>query len=362
MSKVLFSNNATALLAAGIAVGATSCTGGAGSGTLFPSPNAAIGQFFFATFVSAADVNTKEIVRCTARTTDTFTITPTVNAWSAGDTFAILSPAEALEAFVQFDDLQAQAGNYAIDTGAANAYLVALTPTVGTPVPGMPIRWLAAHANTGPSSFNGSPLVLVDGSALAAGDIATNGIYTSTWNTARGAYQLGGVTLTSFGQLAGVIANAQVPESAVLQFLSDILSNADLTGVPLAPTAAPGTNNTQVASTAFATAIALAAAAAAANPGDLLANPGFQLIFSGLIFQWGQKVTTANAGPVNVNFTEAFPHAVFIVIPSVIAPGGTGGAGSYAHNITSQSAAGFVYSTTSASGAAITLNWFAIGW
>lgn len=362
MSKVLFSNNATALLAAGIAVGATSCTGGAGSGARFPSPSAPLGTFFFATFVSAADVNTKEIVRCTARTTDTFTISPTVNAWSAGDTFAILSPAEALEAFVQFDDLQAQAGNYALDTGAANAYLVTLTPTVGTPVPGMPIRWLAAHANTGPSTFNGSSLVLVDGSALAAGDIAAGGIYTSTWNTARGAYQLGGVTLTSFGQLSGLIQNNQVPESAVLQFLADILDNANLTGVPVAPTAAPGTNTAQVATTAFATAIANLAAAAAANPGALLANPGFQALFSGLIIQWGQKVTTANAGPVNVAFTEAFPHGVFVVLTDVIAPGGTGGAGSYAHNLTSQSAAGFVYSTTSASGAAITLNWFAIGW
>lgn len=359
MSKVLFSDNASTTLATGIAAGAIGCTVSAGTGALFPSPNPAVGSYFFLTFIAAANVNVKEIVRCTQRTTDTFVITPTVNAWLAADTVELSDPAEALEQFVQFDDLQAQAGNYALDTGAANAYVVAPSPAIGTPIPGAPIRWLAGHSNTGPSTFNTQPLVLHDGSPLAAGDVIAKGIYTSTWNTALAAYQLDGVVVTSFGQLAGQVSNGQVPASAVLQFLALILASAALTGDPTAPTAAPGTNTTQIATTAFATAVALAAAAGLFSVS--LTSPGHFAI-GGLIFQWGQQATTANAGAVNVPFGENFPNQCFIVIPAVIAPSGTGGAGSYAHQITSQSDSGFVYTTASSSVAAITLNWFAIGW
>lgn len=55
----------------------------------------------------------------------------------------------------------------------------------------------------------------------------------------------------AFTQLTGSIANGQVPSAAVLQHLALILASAALTGTPTTPTAAPGTNTTQVASTAF---------------------------------------------------------------------------------------------------------------
>lgn len=54
--------------------------------------------------------------------------------------------------------------------------------------------------------------------------------------------------LSSF---AGQVSNAQVPVGAVNQHRATILDNSNLTGVPTAPTAAPGTNNSQVATTAF---------------------------------------------------------------------------------------------------------------
>ncbi len=53
--------------------------------------------------------------------------------------------------------LQAQAGNYADDTGAANAYVCALTPALSGHVTGMPIRVLIAHDNTGASTFDPGP-------------------------------------------------------------------------------------------------------------------------------------------------------------------------------------------------------------
>lgn len=52
--------------------------------------------------------------------------------------------------------------------------------------------------------------------------------------------------------LSGQVTNGQVPFSVVSQWASALFSNAALTGVPTAPTAAPGTSNTQIATTAFA--------------------------------------------------------------------------------------------------------------
>lgn len=55
---------------------------------------------------------------------------------------------------------------------------------------------------------------------------------------------------------AGQVSNAQVPQSAVTQHAPALYASAALTGVPTAPTAAPGTNNSQIATTAFVTAVA----------------------------------------------------------------------------------------------------------
>lgn len=65
-------NNASTTLAAGIASGATSLTVPSGKGALFPQPSGT--AVFRATIVRASD-NAIEIVECTARSTDTLTIT-----------------------------------------------------------------------------------------------------------------------------------------------------------------------------------------------------------------------------------------------------------------------------------------------
>lgn len=67
-------------LAAGIAVGATSLSSAAGDGQGFPTT----GDFTLR-LEKASDPTHFEHVDCTARTTDTFTITPTTFAWAAGD-------------------------------------------------------------------------------------------------------------------------------------------------------------------------------------------------------------------------------------------------------------------------------------
>jgi len=81
--------------------------------------------------------------------------------------------------------IDAQSGNYALDTGAANAYVVALSPAITAYGDGMTVRVKAVSANTGASTLNagGGAVSLVNdaGGALAAGDIAAGSIFTATY-------------------------------------------------------------------------------------------------------------------------------------------------------------------------------------
>lgn len=81
--------------------------------------------------------------------------------------------------------IDAQAGNYALDTGAANAYVVALDPAITAYTDGMTVRVKAVNANNGASTLNagGGAVALVNdaGGALADGDIAAGSIFTATY-------------------------------------------------------------------------------------------------------------------------------------------------------------------------------------
>jgi hypothetical protein len=68
----LFANNATSTLASGLAVGATSIALNFGDGAKFPSPSG--GDYFLLTLSSGNPESAWEIVKCTARSTDTLTV------------------------------------------------------------------------------------------------------------------------------------------------------------------------------------------------------------------------------------------------------------------------------------------------
>ena len=102
MATQLFANNATGYLNTAIAAGDTSITLQSGQGSLFPSPSA--GDWFLATIYDGA--STIEIVKCTARSSDTFTVTraqesTTASAFSAGASVEMAVTKGTLERFVQ---------------------------------------------------------------------------------------------------------------------------------------------------------------------------------------------------------------------------------------------------------------------
>lgn len=185
MGNRQFTNNATTTLASSITATATSLTVAAGSGALFPSLET--NQTFSSTLIKADTPTTYEIILVTARTTDTFTIVraqqgTTALAWNAGDTVALLPTAGDFQQFTQFGDLQAQTGNFTIDTGSANAYLAAFTPALTAYSQGVPLRIQITHTNTGASTLNAGVSTLAiqypGGAALAGGELQAGGTYT----------------------------------------------------------------------------------------------------------------------------------------------------------------------------------------
>lgn len=98
MPNIKFTNFATSQLAVGISAGASSLTVTTGHGSRFPALGA--GEYFYATLENASLA--REIVKVTARSTDTLTITraqdnTTALAWNAGDIVALRFNALAID-------------------------------------------------------------------------------------------------------------------------------------------------------------------------------------------------------------------------------------------------------------------------
>jgi len=101
----LFTNNASTTLASNVLIGATSLTVATGYGSLFPA--LAGSEYFYCTLTNAA-ATIVEIVKVTARVSDTFTIVrgqdnTSAQAWNAGDKVELRLTAADLQNFPQLD-------------------------------------------------------------------------------------------------------------------------------------------------------------------------------------------------------------------------------------------------------------------
>jgi hypothetical protein len=318
--KLKFSDDATSTLAAGITAASPSLQLVSGGGSLFPSLVA--GQAFIGTLVKNGSPAIKEIVLVTGRSGDNLTgLTRDYGGtgaltWNAGDTFAMLQPAEAMNAFAQFIDLQKQVLNFATETGAGSAYVGLLTPLPNAHIVGMPIRFQATHASTGDSTFNdgigAAPIRKAarpsGQSALLPNDIVAGGIYEVIWDGT--VFQLSD-TRDYFDLISGQVSNGQVPLSAVLQWEASLVigfnqitgqlqngqvaPNLALPGSPTANTQAVGDVSVKIATTAFV------------NPGSSIGANGYRKQPDGGIDQWG--ICNPGGGSAAVTFPVAFPTA-----------------------------------------------------
>ncbi len=133
--------------------------------------------------------------------------------------------------------VEARVGDYVTSTFAANVYTVAMNPVITTAAQRGSFMFKAAAANTGAVSIaDGAGTVALTnevGGALVAGDIAAGAVCSVVWDAARRAYRM---TEQVNSQMSATYAP---------------LASPALTGTPTAPTAAAGTNTTQIATTAF---------------------------------------------------------------------------------------------------------------
>ena len=101
MGYPLFTNNAATGLVSPITSSATTLTVNGGSGSLFPNPTG--GNYFMITLISSGSGN-MEIVQCTARSGDTFTIVraqegTTAQSFAVGDSVQLRITAGSLQTF-----------------------------------------------------------------------------------------------------------------------------------------------------------------------------------------------------------------------------------------------------------------------
>lgn len=248
MVAPLFYNNAVTTLAAPVSTTDLTATLAAGSGALF-SPAPTGGEYFCLTFTDAATGLNNEIVHVTAVVGDVITMVraqegTTAQNWVVGDNAQGRITAGGLESLsTPASDLQIQAGNYAVDSGTANAIAITLNPVPASlaSIVGAPIRIKkGAAANTGPTTVTINTFPALN-AKYANGDDPQNGELPAS-EIMEGFYNGTVFQITSIG---GSLA------------LKAPLASPALTGLPTAPTAAPLTNDTQLATTAYADAAVL---------------------------------------------------------------------------------------------------------
>lgn len=87
-----------------------------------------------------------------------------------------------------------RSGNLGVDTGAANAYVVAIDPPLSSYADGLTVRFRAVNANTGNSTLNAgagaAPLLNETGDNLTAGDIQPAMMVVATYVAASNVWRL----------------------------------------------------------------------------------------------------------------------------------------------------------------------------
>jgi hypothetical protein len=125
--SVLFTNNAATNLAASITSGSTSLTVTTGTGSLFPNPT---GTDYFLITLTGISGSPIEIVKCTARSTDTLTIVrgqegTTASAFTGGDTVQLRITAG------EMNDIETNLGSLNTSVSTINSTIAALNPVAG---------------------------------------------------------------------------------------------------------------------------------------------------------------------------------------------------------------------------------------
>jgi hypothetical protein len=109
--------------------------------------------------------------------------------------------------------------NYAVDTGVADAYLVALPHAPVSYSDGLHVRFKPANTNTGASTMNVSSLGVksikkINGDALSSGDLTANGTVDIYYNSTTGFFYLSSAASAGASATAAEVSAAAAASSA----------------------------------------------------------------------------------------------------------------------------------------------------
>lgn len=180
-----FTNNASSVLAGAINSVVTSLSVASGAGALFPTLGG--GDYFYCTLSDAATGNIIEIIKVTARSSDTFTIVrgqegTSGQSYSAGDKVQLRLTAASLNNFPKLDENNVFTGTNTIPGKAnsgANSDITSFSNNL---------------VFSGDLTLSGSSIVLSEGASVTAA--ATTDIWATDGNTR---HVTGNTTITSFG-------------------------------------------------------------------------------------------------------------------------------------------------------------------
>lgn len=219
---------------------------------------------------------------------------------------------------------------------AAPSAKVGLVAVIGSAVTTMasdsapPLDQAIAPTWTGPHRFNAA-VVIANNESLTS-----SGIFDGTQ----------GQVLVSTQVVGDSALHAASTEFVARSFAP--LDSPALINIPTAPTASPGTNTTQLATTAFAIAAALGS--------GTLATAGTWTMPGGFIIKWGTNNFAAGSGAA-ISFVSAFPTACFAVV--AVRDGAVADAPAYGvNNVT---AAGFNGICQAGGGSVFQSMWIAVG-
>lgn len=189
MAHALYTNNATATLAAGISNSATTITLNSGQGSLFPSPTA--GNYFYGTLTDAATGTLIEIVKVTSRTTDSMVVArgqqgTTAQAYNANDKFELRVTAGGLSELASPDAIT-MTGTLTLSSNAVNPLEAVPKQQLDAALSGVAVMpgmfknlQVSATGLSVSVSVSYDALMLADGSGAYLTDLAASG----TINTA----------------------------------------------------------------------------------------------------------------------------------------------------------------------------------
>lgn len=206
--------------------------------------------------------------------------------------------------------------NYSVDTGAANAYVVASASTIAALTAGLSVRFKAANANTAASTLNVNSLgvksiVTTAGTALPAGAISAGAIVTVTYDGT--AWQM--ISSTSAIPLAAQITIADAGNYYTTKNVEAALQTAGATDA---------TQNTNISTlqgqmtTANGNITTLQGQMTTANT-NISTLQGQVTTLEGTLVRGGSFSAVGAPGTYTQNFASAFPTAcdsVVITLPT----------------------------------------------